>query len=235
MSSFSILKLSSFKRNFYKLVILDIFKLTDSLGDYLFSDKIYKLVFSLYDMKIEVDKKANSHFDFVIRNNILSKSKRSQGAIISVVLLILIVVASAVIVMAFVIPFVRDKLSSGDCLDVIGKVEISSSAYTCYEPDPDYEMHVQVGIGAVRDLISGFSVELGGASSQSFKLINGTTITDVTMYDGNVTIELPGDNEERTYIFNGILIRPNSIKVYPILKNGKACEASGVLSVVDNC
>jgi len=188
-------------------------------------------------MEREVNKKGNSHFDFNL-NGILAKSKRSQGGIISAVLLILIVIAAAGIVIIFVIPFVKDKLSSGDCLDVVGKVEISSSDYTCYDSG-NTEMEVQVGIGAVRDLISGFSVELGGASSKTFKIINSTTgITDVTMYSGGVPvvpIELPGNNEQRTYIFDNILSKPDFIKVYPILENGKACDASGVVSVIDNC
>ena len=47
-------------------------------------------------------KRSNSRPDFVIRDNILSGSKRSQAGMISVVLLILVVIAAAVIIIAFI-------------------------------------------------------------------------------------------------------------------------------------
>jgi len=204
------------------------------MGGFKSSDKIYKLVFSLYDMKKEINKKANSHFDFVIKNNLLLNSKRSQGAIISVVLLILIVIASSVIVITFVIPFINDKLSSGDCLDVIREVQISSSEYTCYD-SANTQMYVQISIGAVRDLIAGFSIELGGVASQSFKLINGTQVTNVKMYDNNPEIKLPEDNAATTYIFSNILSKPSFINVYPTLENEKSCGASDTLTIIESC
>ncbi|MDD5191961.1 MAG: hypothetical protein PHH54_04945 [Candidatus Nanoarchaeia archaeon] len=162
-------------------------------------------------------------------NSKLSKSN-AQSEIISSVLLILIVIIAAMLIIAFVIPFVKNKLNSGDCLDVTGKIEISSG-YTCWNGTA---MQVQVHVLEIRDLIEGVSIELGGASTDSYKIKNGNNITGVSMCNGSTTIELPlSDNTERTYVITAT--KPNIIRVYPILKGGKACDASDTATVIEDC
>ena len=162
-----------------------------------------------------------------------SKSMKGQSAIVSSVLLILIVIVAIGLIMGFVIPFVKDKLSSGDCLDVAAKVEISG-AYTCYNSTGSSgNMQVQVKIKDISDLIEGYTVELGGSSSDSFKIINGTDGTEINakMCDQTTDLIVPNkDNVERTYVFEGV-DRPNVIRVYPTLKGGKSCDVSDSLSI----
>ena len=55
------------------------------------------------------EKKSNSRFDSVIRNNILSKSKRSQVSVLVLVLIILIILISVLVVWNLVVPLVREK------------------------------------------------------------------------------------------------------------------------------
>ncbi len=173
--------------------------------------------------------KSNLRLEFLFNNNLLN-SKRSQSEIVSSVLLILLVVIAAMLILAFVIPFVREKLASGDCLDVAGKVEISSG-YTCYNGTA---MQIQVHVLEIRDLIDGFSIELGGASTNNFKIINDTIISGVSMCDGSQTPEVPpADNTERTYVI--IANEPNVIRVYPILKGGKTCGASDTITIIEGC
>lgn len=156
--------------------------------------------------------------------------KKSQSEIISSVLLILLVIVAAMILFSFAIPFVKEKLSSGDCLDVAGKIEISSG-YTCYNGTV---MQVQIHVLEIRDLIKGVSIELGGASTNNFKIINATTITGVSLCNGSQRLEVPpADNTERTYVITSP--RPNIIRVYPILKGGKICEASDTLTEINDC
>ncbi len=160
--------------------------------------------------------------------------KRGQSQIVSTVLLILLVIAATVIIFGFVIPFVKDKLASGDCLDVAGKVEINSG-YTCYD---ETAMQVQIHIADIRDLIDGFSIELGGAATDNFKIENGTTITNVYMYGDNSgeIVELPPkDNTERTYVIENVDTKPDLIRVYPILKGGKVCGISDSVIEIDDC
>ncbi len=161
-------------------------------------------------------------------------NKRGQSQIVSTVLLILLVVTAVVLIFSFVIPFVKEKLSSGDCLEVAGKVEISTG-YTCYN-DIDGKMQVQVHIAEIEDITEGFNIELGGASTKAVKIIEGKNgaSDEVEMCDGTITLNLPGNNEERTYIFNNTE-KPNAIRVYPILTGGKSCGVSDSITVIDNC
>ena len=93
--------------------------------------------------------------------------------------------------------------------------------------------HVQVKIESIRNLIDGFTIEFGGASSKTFKLINDTTLTDVTMHDSATTIIIPEDNAATTYFFTST--KPDFIKVYPILKDGEICSASDTVTIIEDC
>ena len=159
------------------------------------------------------------------------KNSHSQSDIISSVLLILLVVVATMIIFAFVIPFVKEKLSSGDCLAVAGKIEISSG-YTCYNGTA---MQVQIHVLEIKSLIDGFSIELGGASTNNFKILNNTLATGVNMCNGITTLEVPpSDNTERTYVIKAAT-KPNIVRVYPILKGGKICDASDVAIEISDC
>ncbi len=184
--------------------------------------------------KMVKKRKANSHFDFVMRNNILSKSKCSQSQVVGAVVLILIVIASAMVIMSFIIPFIRDQLSGTECLDVAGKILIKNNpAYTCYDL-PTTNMSVQILFKDIQNLTKGFQINVeSGGSSKSVSVISGTT-DEVYMLNGGA-VEVPGKNEERTYIITGINSLPDSVSVYPILNNDKTCDASDVMTTVVSC
>lgn len=181
-------------------------------------------------------KRSNSRLEFLLNRNILN-SKRSQANVISIILIILLVMATVVIIIGVVLPFVREKLSSGDCFDVVGADSLEiSPGYTCYDIGAE-KMHVQIGIGSVRDLIEGFSIELGGASTDTYTLTDGITLANVEMRGiPGSAIELhPRDNTERTYTIKNVAVKPEIIKVYPILVGGRVCSASDVATTIDSC
>ena len=159
---------------------------------------------------------------------------KAQSQIVGAVLLILLVLASAMVIMAFVIPFIRDQLSGTECLDVSGKILIKNNpSYTCYEPAAT-NMSVQILFKDVQNLTKGFQINVeSGGSSKSVSVINGTA-DDVYMRNGGA-VEDPGKNEERTYIITGINSFPDSVSVYPILSNDQTCDASDVMTTVVSC
>jgi len=168
-----------------------------------------------------------------MRNIERNFASSAQSEVISSVLLILLVIAAMVLIFSFVIPFVKEKLSSGNCLDVAGKIEISPG-YTCYN-NVSNEMQVQIQILDIRDLVDGFSIELGGASTNNYKILNDTTTNGVRMCNlaaGNLELP-PQDNAQRTYVI--ATSKPNLVRVYPILKGGKACEASDSFVEIEDC
>ncbi len=166
-------------------------------------------------------------------------NRKAQSQIISTVILILLVLATATIIFSFVLPFVRDKLSSGNCLDVIGKLEIDHNPkYTCYGIDSSEDvtnLSLKVQIGDIRDLIEGFNIKLGGAEGKTIKIKNGTAITGVSMYSDS-EIELPEDNGEKIYIIQ-ISEKPDDIKIYSVLQGGKTCpvEDSILGDYIEDC
>ena len=178
--------------------------------------------------------KKKSRFNALF-NNILLKSKRSQTQIISTVLLIMIVIATTVILVNFSVPFVKKQLAGTGCFDIVGKFSISNNLkYNCYDTNAN-EMRVQVRIGDSEE-INGFLIELASeASSKSIQIKNQTILENVRMYDNtyNASLELPKKNEERTYVIKNQVVE--SVKIYPILKDGNSCDTPDFLEKVNVC
>ena len=157
---------------------------------------------------------------------------KSQSGIIGAVLLILIVIISAMVVMAFAIPFVKERLGGGGGLEVAGEITIKNSLqYTCYNATQK-NMSVQIHYGDIQNLTKGFQINVGvSGSSLSYVIPDDAT---VVMYDGS-TLEIPGANLESTYVLSGVPSLPEYVEVYPILVNGDVCDKSDSLTSVSKC
>ena len=169
------------------------------------------------------------------------KNKKGQSAIIATVLLILLVVATAVIIFSFVISFVKDKLSSGGCIDIVNKIQIvDDGLYTCYNNDAGVEnVSVKVRIGDIRILIEGFKIEIDSVNSKTIEIKEGSTATGVYAYDDSSNtyvspLKLPGDNGAITYQIKHSE-KPNSVNIYPILKGGKVCDSGSNPVLIEYC
>ena len=166
--------------------------------------------------------------------------KKAQSQIVTAVLLILIVIALAVVVLNFSMNFVKDKLSGTGCFEAVDKVTFTNSnKYTCFNDSDKGDgtkdhLLLQVHIGDINESISGFLIETGGANTISREIKKNKEAVNVTMHDGSKTLELPGKNEERTYVFN-FTITPETVKIYPILTDGQVCEASDILEKIILC
>ena len=183
-------------------------------------------------------RKFNSPFAFT-KSSFLPKSKRAQSEIMGTVILILIVVSVSIILFTFAIPFVKEKLASTDCFDVINQVSITDGKYTCFDDkntadDTDDEVNVQVHFGELNDSLSGFFIELGGATSKTIE-IKAENVDNVRMYDADYTqeLELPGKNEERTYVI--LNEEPEYLRIYARLTTGKICDVSDSVDKLNEC
>jgi flagellin-like protein len=132
----------------------------------------------------------------------LIRNSKAVSEIITVLLLILLTVALFSIIAVFVIPYVRDSLDNSKlCYDTLGKVEITNDVTTCFNRSNN-ETGISIKRGDVE--ISGILVGLKAqGSSKSFRIFP-ERYEEVRMFvkDYNETLELPGKNEERTYVFN---------------------------------
>ena len=156
---------------------------------------------------------------------------KGQSMVISSVLLILLVVVVTFIVIGFVVPFVKNQLSGTDCFGVVNEVKVvTSSQYTCY--DDESKMNVQIFFGE-NESLKGFALEVSAAGSSKSYEIKGGAVTGVTMYDGVASLVIPGKNEERTYKIT--TARPDSVSVYPLLRNGEVCASSDEVNKIISC
>ena len=166
------------------------------------------------------------------RSGMLLKSRHAQSQVISTVILILLVISAGAIIFAFAIPFIQKSLSGGDCIEIVGKVEIKSSyEYTCYDSTSE-NMSLQIQIEDISDLLEGFSIRFGGASSKTIEITNESHANNETFMHGDDAFSLPGDNEARTYLIPSP-DRPESVDILPILKGGKVCKRADSLSKAD--
>lgn len=166
------------------------------------------------------------------------KQKLAQSEVVSSVLLILIVIVAVFIVIEFIFPFVKNQLSESDCIKVVDKIQIQeNSKYTCYNSEKK-GLNVQVYLGDILDQISSFRIEAGGAETKSVDVVAGNAgdAGVLCMFaDCLKNIELPGKNEQKTYVLKEVLSKPDIIKVYAVLKSGKICSSSNSVTSVPAC
>lgn len=172
------------------------------------------------------------------------KDNKAQSEIMGTVILILIVISISVILFTFAIPFVQERLAGTSCFDVINQVSFSDSKYTCFDDNvaSDDEINLQVHFGELNESLEGFLIELGGATSRSFEIKEGKTFDDIKMFGKKKTgedyeygdpLELPGKNEERTYVISKDY--PEYVRIYPILTGGKTCDVSDIIDRLPKC
>jgi len=180
-------------------------------------------------------KNKNSKEDLLL-SNILPSSSRSQSEVVSTVLMILISVIAITIIAVFVVNFVKNKTESSKCFDVLDMVEIENNpTYNCYD-NINKVQNVQVHFSQANLSLDGFKIEIGGADTKGITITRTSHSPEATMYENPTgPVELPGDNEERTYKVTGISTKPDILRVYPILKGGKICQSSGSMTNIGLC
>lgn len=140
--------------------------------------------------KKRFEKKGNSRSDFVFRNSILSKSKRSLSPVISTVLLIMIVLILASIIILWARGFIKEKVIKFDkpidtiCSEVSIRTFINdddSFGFTNIGNIPIYAVDLKISNGWSSEIYkieekvdAGFSTILPGHtynSDEEFKII----------------------------------------------------------------
>lgn len=159
-------------------------------------------------------KKANSRFDFVIQNNILSKSKRSQVSILVLVLIILIILIAILIVWNLVVPLVREKSEEVEPRSFIIKLDIEE--VILFETGA---LKVRVNRGSGKGEINGLKFVFNGEGQSASETI-----------ENNLLEEL----ETKTYSFSPVLGigKIDSVSVVPVIGNNLGMESKSEISEV---
>jgi flagellin-like protein len=166
----------------------------------------------------------------------MMKNKKGIAPLIATVLLIVIVIAAAAMILVWVVPFIKDQMSSGTaCLDTTG-MEIDFQ-WTCWEEteEPNY---LQVKV--VRDSKDFELVSLIFKATDSEG--NSATTTwkeDDEMHGkGSELVNLPGALEEKIYWFTleDLEMEPDTVlthvAVAPVVKIGEKEQTCDFVSNV---
>ena len=164
-------------------------------------------------------------------------NKKAMSGIVAAVIMIALVIAIGGIVWVVVNNLITEELEeAGTCLDVLGKVTINSQ-YTCYNSS-NGELLLSIGVGDI-DIEKVVVTVSGEGKTNSYEITNELSNVDDNLkaYDGSNEVRLADKNEGLTYRLNASaeeLGRPDSIKVYPVIK-GRQCDASDTISGIGSC
>ena len=164
-------------------------------------------------------------------------SKHGLSGVITAVIMIALVMAAAVIVWGVVNSTIRNQMENSEaCFGNYNKVTINN-IYTCYDSIND-EFHFSLNIGNIEVDEVLVSVSSGG-STNSYTLTNeNQTISGLANYGstgfGTDIIVLPNKNAGLTYIASGFTVKPDLMKIAPIIGE-QQCEISDTLSNIEPC
>ena len=126
--------------------------------------------------------------------------------IVATVLIILITVAAVAIIWIVIFPMVRDRIELGDTNLRFNIV--TSGGYTFYDVS-EGKLYVQVKRGADESDIVGMDI-----------IVNVEGDSDTYHYNSTYT---PGPNQKVTIVIDGIAVKPDLVKVVPVVAGGGFC------------
>lgn len=164
-----------------------------------------------------------------IKNNKqLLKCKRSQGEIITTVLLILIGIVAVALVSTFIINMVKDYLKPTDCFKTTGQFTLGTDEQYNYYDSGAKELHITIERAEKDFNLTGINIIYGdGASTTKLKISAGADATGkIKMASGAEEIILPGTQETKAYIIDAASFEGTVTKasIAPILANTGECK-----------
>lgn len=156
--------------------------------------------------------------------------KKGVSAVVATVLIILITVAAVAIIWTAITPMI-DKLDrSAVCFDTVSQLTVETKGYTCIQGN---NLMLQIGHGSGDFDLADIQVLISaGGDTETVKLVEDTSF---------LIGDLPGINEERTFIITGGVdgemttdaATIESIAIAPILSVGNSTEPCPVLASVE--
>ncbi len=164
-------------------------------------------------------------------------SKKGLSGVITAVLMIALVMTAVIIIWVVINNTIKAQLKSTEsCFGNYNKVVIDR-IYTCYdEANSIFEFSLGVGDIDINSIV--VFVSAGGGTS-SFTLTNtAQTIDNLANYGstgfGTDSIQLPGKNSGLTYRTDITTVKPDLIKISPVI-DGQQCDVSDSISDIELC
>ena len=163
---------------------------------------------------------------------ILPNSRKGLSAIITTLILIALTISVIAVVWATVTNLLTDKLNTAkSCMNIFDKIELNK-LYTCYDGS-NFQFSIDIGEIDVEEIIV---IIYGDGLTKRYNLNKtDTIILGLGPYpSGSGGVKLPEKNSGKTYISNEFSIKPDSIKIIPII-NGNQCEVSDTILEIYSC
>jgi len=172
----------------------------------------------------------------------MNMNAKGMSEVLTTVLLILLTIIVAAIVSAFVIKFSNNQLGkSSECFPYQDYFTFDDSlGYTCYVSDSRFMMSVSVhalaGKEDIAQNVEGFGLVFTEGPSSVVKNINGSAsgfgrvggVWKAENVSAPLDIVQPG--EVTTYVYQGDKIY-RKVKIYPVLRSGRACAVSDEITL----
>lgn len=159
-------------------------------------------------------------------------NKKAVSEVVSTVLIIMITVAAVGIIMAWVIPMIRNNVDKGSaCFDAQSDISlVTDGGYTCIVNNATgwNGTGVSSGIGNISlQIRKGPSTKIALAGIQVLVSVRGDTKSEV------LNVSMPGNNEEKVYVVSNIKYNnAESVKIAPIVKLGSTNQICDISQTV---
>ena len=159
-------------------------------------------------------------------------NKKGISGIIAAVIMIALVMALGVVVWNVVSNLVEKQLEeTGSCFDVFDKISINNK-YTCWNStSKEVVFSINVGDADIDKILVSISAS---GQTKSYTLSNDANNNLIYFPSRDSGVVKPGKNEGLTYITDDFSDAPDSISIYPIIKE-KQCDASDTLNSISSC
>lgn len=166
--------------------------------------------------------------------------KRGMSDVVSTTLLVLITIAAAAVLTSFIMPFVKNGLSSSsECLPYKNTFKFESSfGYNCFDSANLSGISVRGNLPENQEeMPSQFNAVFRSDSGESIRVdfVNGSSTSSnigrVALLDRTKTVlAIPAAGEVQTYVYNGDR-RYTKVELYPVTKKGKICGMSDSITL----
>ena len=180
-----------------------------------------------------MDKKLSKrNFNFFTKNN------KGISEVIVTVIMVGLVLAAIAIVWGVVSSLIKGELQSSECLASLGEINLNPR-YTCYDTlaTPDV-FQFSLSIGDAENIDKIIVSASGTGTTKKFELNLSGKVDNLANFGstqyGNELISIPEKNEGKTYVTNFFTVKPDSIKIAPVI-NGRQCDVSDAINEIDNC
>ena len=160
--------------------------------------------------------------------------KRAMSEVVTTVLMIALVLALVGIVWGVINSMVNKELKSTEaCFGNFDKVTMNEE-YTCYNLTTK-ELYFSINVGDVN--LDKIYIVIGsqGTTNNINLNLTSTDLTNVRNYPANTSgVVAPVANSGKTYIYAGLGVAPDYVRVSPVI-NGEKCQESYALTNIEAC